>query len=285
MKKIALVILISFSTFGYSQDLVNELNGFKLNQFREVPTTELNQPLQQKTFDDGFEFELFLVKPDSTVYMIFEYANWDKNIIWSIQLYGDDPTIDPAFKNLKMGMPKEELIKKLGEPTNAKNIGEYGEMLEYEGTNYSFEINNENRLASIKISEVYNDYFPSPKAEKIPSFNSVLNSLQSSDNEIISQILSPGLEVYKNDEVIFFKHSWRNEIENDHSGIYSLIKESIVGLDKVNLNDENEYEENMRLTLNQNIKHVLKFKKHPKIKEIVMKWEFGKFLIWEIDLI
>jgi hypothetical protein len=40
----------------------------------------------------------------------------------------------------------------------------------------------------------------------------------------------------------------------------------------------------MRVVLNQNIKHVLKFKKHPKIQEIVMKWEFGKYLIWEIKL-
>ena len=52
----------------------------------------------KKTFDDGFEFELFLIKPDSTAYMVFEYANWDKNIIWSIQLYGDDQSLKQILK-------------------------------------------------------------------------------------------------------------------------------------------------------------------------------------------
>ena len=283
MKKIILVLTLLISYNGISQDLVNELNGFKLNQFREAPTSEFKKPLQKRTFDDGFEFELFLIKPDSTAYMIFEYANWDKNIIWSIQLYGDDEQLNPNFKNLKMGMSKENLIKEIGQPSNIKNVGEYGEMLEYDNTNYSFEINTKNRLSSIKIKELYSEYFPEPKAEEIPSFESILKTLMS-DNQKISEILSPGLEVYKNDETIFFKNSWQNEIENDLSGIYSLIRESIVGLEKVNTSNLDEYEENMRLTLNQNIKHVLKFKKHHKIQEIVMKWEFGKYLIWEIKL-
>lgn len=283
MKKIILVLTLLISFNGISQDLVNELNGFKLNQFREAPTSEYKKPLQKRTFDDGFEFELFLLKPDSTAYMIFEYANWDKNIIWSIQLFGDDENLNPNFKNLKMGMSKENLIKEIGQPSSIKSVGKYGEMLEYDNANYSFEINTKNRLSSIKIKELYSEYFPEPKLEKIPAFNSILESLQG-DNQEISEILSPGLEVYQNDEIIFFENSWQNEIENDLSGIYSLIRESIVGLEKVDSSNIDEYEENMRLTLNQNIKHVLKFKKHPKIQEIVMKWEFGKYLIWEIYL-
>lgn len=283
MKNITLGILLLITSIVFSQDLVDELNGFKLNQFREAPTSEYKKPLQNKTFDDGFEFELFLIKPDSTAYMIFEYANWDKNIIWSIQLYGVDESLKINFKDLKMGMTKENVIKEIGEPSSVKSVGEYGEMLEYENSNYSFEINTNNRLASIKIRDLYSEYYPEPNVEKIPSFKKVLETLKS-DNEKVSEILSPSIEIYKNDKVIFFEHSWRNEIENDLSGIYSLIQESIVGLDKVDTTDLDEYEENMRVALNQDIKHVLKFKKHPKIQEIVMKWEFGKYLIWEIKL-
>lgn len=283
MKKIILVLTLLITFNGVSQDLVNELNGFKLKQFRDVPTTEFKKPLQKEIYDDGFEYELFLLKPDSTAYMIFEYADWDKNIIWSIQLYGDDEHLNPNFKNLKMGMSKENLIKEIGQPSNVKNVGEYGEMLEYDNANYSFEINTKNRLSSIKINDLYSEYYPKPKVEEIPSFESVLKTLKS-DNQKISEILSPSLEVYKNDETIYFKNSWQNEIENDVSGIYSLIKESIVGLEKVETSNIDEYEENMRLTFNQDIKHVLKFKKHPKIEEIVLKWELGKYLIWEIKL-
>ncbi|AUC15885.1 hypothetical protein BTO06_12305 [Tenacibaculum sp. SZ-18] len=283
MNRILLLILFITSFISFSQDLVDKLNGFRLNQFRDVPLSELKEPLQKKTFDDGFEFELYLIKPDSSAYMIFEYPNWDKNIIWSIQLYGDDENIDPNFKGLKMGMTKESVIKNIGQPSKVTNVGEYGEMLEYDNSNYSFEINKQNRLSSIKIKELYSNFFPKPKAEKIPSFSSLLKKLKG-DNQEISEILSPGLEIYKNNETLFFKHSWKNEIENDLSGIYSLIRESILELEKVDTKNLNEYEENMRFSRNQDIKHVLKFKKHKQIQEIVMKWEFGKYLIWEIKL-
>lgn len=283
MKNNILGIILLITSYGFSQDLLSELNGFKLNQFREVPTSEFGEPLQKKTFDDGFEMEIFLIKPDSTAYMVFEYANWDKNIIWSIQLYGDDKDLKPDFKNLKMGMFKENIIEKIGKPSDIKSVGEYGEVMKYENTNYSLEINKQNKLSSIKIKNLYSKYYLKPKAEKIPSFEFILEKLKG-NNQKISKILSPGIEVYKDNKVIFFENSWRNEVENDLSGIYSLIRESIVGLEKVNTSDLDEYEENMRLTLNQDIKHVLKFKKHPKIQEIVLKWELGEYLIWEIQL-
>lgn len=159
-----------------------------------------------------------------------------------------------------MGMTKENVIKVIGKPSNIKSVGEYGEVFEYDDTNYSVEINQQNKLSSIKIKELYSDYYPVPKSEKILSFKNI-SEIFKSNNKKISEILSPGLEIYKEDKVIFFKHSWRNEIENDLSGIYSLIRESVVGLDKVDRTNLDEYEENMRVVLNQNIKHVLKFKK------------------------
>ena len=283
MKKNILGIILLITAFGFAQDLKSELNGFKLNQFREVPTLEFGESSQEKTFDDGYEMEIFLIKPDSTAYMVFEYANWDKDIIWSIQLYGDDKSLKPDFNNLKMGMTKEKVIENIGQPSNVESVGEYGEVMKYENTNYSFEINKQNKLSSIKITNLYLKYYPKPKVEKIPSFKAILETLNG-DNQKISEILSPGIEVYKDNEVIFFNNSWRNEIENDLSGIYSLIRESIVGLEKVDTSDLDEYEENMRLSSNQSIKHVLKFRKHPKIQEIVLKWELGKYLIWEIHL-
>ena len=45
MKNIITVILFIITSIGFSQDLVNELNGFKLNQFREAPTSEFKKHL------------------------------------------------------------------------------------------------------------------------------------------------------------------------------------------------------------------------------------------------
>jgi len=52
---------------------------------------------------------------------------------------------------MKMGISEIELIEKTGNPSNSKDIGEYGKILKYENTNYSFEINNNGELASMKI--------------------------------------------------------------------------------------------------------------------------------------
>ena len=49
-----------------------------------------------------------------------------------------------------MGMTKENVIKVIGKPSNIKSVGEYGEVFEYDDTNYSVEINQQNKLSSIK---------------------------------------------------------------------------------------------------------------------------------------
>ena len=276
------VFIILSSQIISAQDLVNELNGFSLNQFREVAAFELKKPLQKAAHDDGYEYEVFLLKADSSAYMVFEYPNWNTQEIWSIQLFGTDSALIPGFKGLKMGMSKEAVIEKTGRPSKIERLGQYGELLEYKKANYSLEINPQNQLASIKIRSIHPEYFPEPDLEKIPSFVMVQEILMSGDKQRISEILSPGLEIYYKNKTRYFKHAWRKEIEQDLSGIYALIDKLATGLDKVNRENPDEYEENMRVAQGQNPLHVIKIKKHAQVKEIVMRWEFGRYLIWEI---
>lgn len=284
MKKHILLLTILFlnSSYIFSQEVITELNGFKLRQFKEAVKSKYKEPFQVNNFDDGFVAEIYLIKPDSTAYVIFEYPNWNKEIIFSIQIYGAFKEIDPRFQNLKMGISESELFEKIGKPSASKGIGEYGKVLEYENTNYSFEINNDGKLASIKIVDNYNELFPDPKVEKIPSLEKIKEVLNSNNPKIISEILSPELEIYLNDTTLFFKQSWEVEINSDSSKMYKTISEIIKGINEIDASDENQYEENMRLTLGENSKHVLKFKTGIKLKEIVMKWENGKYQIWEI---
>ena len=284
MKKrtLVLAILILNSSFIFSQDIISELNGFKLRQFKEAVKNEYKEPFQINKFDDGFIAEIYLIKPDSSAYVIFEYPNWNKEIIFSIQIYGAFKEINPRFKNIKMGISESELIKQIGKPSNSKEIGEYGKVLEYENTNYSFEINKSGKLSSIKIVDNYNEVYPKPNVEKIPSLDKIRTILKSKNPKIISELLSPEMELYLKNETLFFKQSWEKEISSDYSKIFKTIDEITKGINEVNPSDENQYEENMRLTLGENPKHVLKFKTGMKLKEIVMKWENGKYLIWEI---
>jgi len=284
MKKIILTttFLLLNSIFIFSQNIESELKGFKLRQYREVVEAEFGKPFQVNKFDDGFESEIYLIKADSSAYMIFEYPSWNKEIIYSIQIYGAFENINPKFKGIKMGITENELIQIVGKPTSSKNIGEYGKMIEYLNTNYSFEIDNSGKLASIKIVDNYDSLFPEPKVEKIPSFDKIKEILKSNNSKLISEILSPEMEIYVNGETLFFKENWGKEISSDNSLIFKTINELVKEIDKIDVTDENQYEENMRLTLGENPKHVMKFKNGIKIKEIVFKWEAGKYLIWEI---
>jgi len=283
-KKIILTTLFLLSNLipTFSQDVESGLNGFKLRQFKEAVKNEYGKPIQVNKFDDGFEAEIYIIKPDSSAYVIFEYPNWNKEVIFSIQIYGAFGDIDPKFKGLKMGITEKELIEIVGKPSSSKDIGEYGKTLEFENTNYSFEINNNGELSSIKIIDNYNTVYSNLDVEKIPSINRIKEVLKSNNPKIISELLSPELEFYVNAKTLYFKYSWMKEINSDKSGIYRNINEVIVGIDDVDITDINQYEENIRLIEGKNPMHVMKFKNGIKIKEIVLKWENGKYVIWEI---
>jgi hypothetical protein len=104
MRTTALILLVLIARWSYSQEIVTDLNGFRLGQFREAPKNQLKTILQQDKFEDGFEYEIYPVEKDTSVYMIFEYANFDSHTIWSIQLTGNKKGFDCSFKDLKLGM-------------------------------------------------------------------------------------------------------------------------------------------------------------------------------------
>jgi len=277
-----LIVFLTNTFFVFSQKTESELYGFKLHQYKEVVTNEFGKPFKVNNFDDGFVSEIYLLKEDKSVYIIFEYPSWNKEIIFSIQIYGAFGDIDPKFRDLKMGISEKELIKKIGKPTKTKDIGEYGKMLEYQNTNYSFEIDKIGKLSSIKILDNYNELYPKQNVEKIPTFETVKKILTSGNSEKISNFLSPEIEIYLNDKTLSFKYAWEKEIKEDKSKIFATINGLVKGIENFDYKNEQNYEENMRLTLGENPKHVMKFKKGFNIKEIVMKWEDGKYVIWEI---
>jgi len=98
------------------QTIVTDLYGFRLGQYRETATNELGKPFLQDKFEDDFEYEVFLVKPDTSLYMVFEYAAGQTDIIWSIQISGSNTTVDIDFKGLRLGTDKKQVERILGKP-------------------------------------------------------------------------------------------------------------------------------------------------------------------------
>lgn len=177
--------------------MITELNGFRIGQFREVTKNELETIFKKDKFEDGFEYEVYFVEHDKSVYMVFVYANTDLETIWSIQVTGDKMGYDVNFKGLKLGMISDEVIQILGEPSSIVDIGVYGKRWVYKNTNYTVEINTKGLLSSIKITDISHEIYPKLDISKIPSFKQYSEILNSQDRKKIANILAPGLEIYK----------------------------------------------------------------------------------------
>lgn len=284
MRFLAILFILSI-TFSYGQELVTDLNGFRLGQYREVPQNEFNTMLQKERFDDGFEFEVFLIEKDTSAYMIFEYAYYDLKTIWSIQLTGTKKGFNCKFKGLKLGMSAKEIEKKLGAPSSIEDAGDSGKKWVYANTNYTLEVNHGGKLTGIKITDMSQEFFPETDLTKIPNFAQYTEILQSKDRQKISDLLAPGIKLYGSKSVRFFQNRISEEIKKDKSGIFKLVREFSDLLYKVNPDDSLQYEENMRLELGAAPMHVANFKVAGKTSEIVFKYMFGRYLIWEIKII
>lgn len=265
-----------------AQTFYTTLNGFRLGQYRETTRNEFGKPLQSGQYDDGYQYDMFLLKPDTSLYMIFEYAAYDTETIWSIQVTGRDAQADLGFENLRFGMKKEEIEKKLGLSSSQEDIGEYGHKWEYDKKNFSIEVNTQGKLSSIKLIDKSAEWFPAPQASKIPSFDVVRTALSSADNGTILGILSGDIEIYRGDSTYYFKKSFRTEQSTDHSKMLSIIKSISKDLKSVDTKNPAEYEENGRISPGQDIKHVIKIHNGHAIQEIVMKYTGGEYRVFEI---
>lgn len=283
MRKYFCILLFYISicqTFG--QEYYTELNGFKIGQFREVAKNELGKPHKIGKYEDGFEYEIFLLKPDPSLYMIFEYAVNKTDMIWSIQITGTNSTVKTGFKNLKFGIPKSKIEQILGKATSKENIEGYGIKWDYDQSNFSVEVN-EGKLSSIKITDRSEEMFKSGKLPRMPTFEEIQKIFSSNNNGEMLKIFAPDVEIYHDKKIYSFSKSFKTEQITDNSKIFAKIREISKDLKAVNVKNLSEYEENMRVTLGDNPKHVIKIKKGHIIKEIVLKRYGKEFLIYEID--
>jgi hypothetical protein len=125
MKPLILTLLFTCTVvLARGNEFVETLNGFQIGQYREILKAELGNPLKTGKFDDGFEYEIYLLSADTSHYMIFEFSPFDLQVIWSIQLTGINH--DAAFKKLKLGMDQSQVLKLLDAPSTKRDIGQFG---------------------------------------------------------------------------------------------------------------------------------------------------------------
>ncbi len=265
------------------QQFYTDLYGFRLGQYRDVAKNQLGKPWHYGKYEDGFVYEAYILKPDTSSYIVFEYSSLDTNLIWSIQVTGSESTEPVGLKNIALGIDSIQVKKQFGKPSSTQDVGKYGRKWNYDNSNLSVEVNPNGKLSSIKILNNSEELFPgTPDLTKIPTFDSIRTILNSRENEQILKILSGDVEIYYKDTTYYFEKALQTEAKSDISKVLYIIKTISKDLKKVNPNNPDEYSEAMRLVLHQDIKHVMKIK-DATIKEIVLKYFAGKYYIYEIN--
>lgn len=285
MRKLSLFflfVLVFGAAESLTQQYIYDLNGFRLRQYREAVFNELGEAPQSGAMGDDMEYEAFFLSEEPLVYMVFQYRLPYDGLIFSIQITGDDPRIDLGFRGLRFGASEADVIKALGQPARRIDVGERGTRLEFDKANYSVEINTEKRLSSIRIMDDDNVVaLPDPKS--IPAFKDMVKTLTSGTNAEMAELLAPDVELYVDGKATFFGRRLRGEIASDSSKIFSTIRGLAKELAAVDETKPDEFEANLRLRMGADPMHVIKFKKTKKVREIVLKWNGRRWLLWEFD--
>src|ERR1700744_3773701 len=102
MNKLLTFFCFLLVTNVYGQHFYTNLCGFRIGQYRETTKAEFSKLIKTGKYDDGFEYEVYLLNKSD--YIAFEYAADNKDVIWSIQVSGTDGSVEIGFRNLKLGM-------------------------------------------------------------------------------------------------------------------------------------------------------------------------------------
>jgi hypothetical protein len=261
-----------------AQDFAQDLNGFRLGQTRAVTHRELGKPDKQGAMDENVVFEAFLLNEEPHVYILFQYHKSEPELIWSIQVTGDDVKHDPTFKDLRLGVAPTEVEKRLGKPSQKTNVGEYGTLWEFAGRNFSIEINPANKLSSIRIVD---DRSKEPDLKNLPKFPEWAKQLQSATNVELGDLLAPDVEVYDGGKARSFGRAMKNEIALDSSGVFGSVRRLAKELSSVDTAKADQYEEKLRLHKAREPQHVIRLPKLTGVTEITFRWNGEKWQVWE----
>ena len=256
-------------------DIQTDLNGFRLMQFKTAVEAFFGKPFESfKTASTIVE----AYRVDSDAYMVFEYLNGLPDNIYSIQLTGQTLKASP-FRGLILGDDAKKIEGILGKPSSTKkiespNVWEY----QYEGTNYSLEIDDKGKLYSIRLFT--NTDIAQKADEKFKSYDQFKAFVLKKDVEGILAMLRPDVEIYKAGKVLSIKQRYTDFVANpDKEIIAALLGDSDSVLKELT---ESEAEGELRLTEKMGVGEVYKFYKGKILKEIVFFPYNGKYRVYEI---
>lgn len=272
---LAVLVYLSCAPPVSAGDTETDLNGFRLQQLKPAIVAALGKPFRE--FDrNGFRIEAHRI--DEAAYMVFEYYKETPNHVHSIQLTGSTTRALP-FKGLSLGASSTDVNRVLGTPSHVTQIERPRVTeLNYEGKNYSVEIDDKGLLYSIKIHTTRD--LVSARGDPDSNWQELKSALARRDVKGLVEFLRPDVEIYRDGKVISINGRFSDFLANpDEEIVAALIA------DKGSVRDalsQEEPEAELRLIEKFGMGNVYKFRKSRILKEIVLFPYAGRQRVYEI---
>lgn len=259
-----------------------ELAGFLLGQYRNTVHSELGAPIERRISSEGWLYEFHKIKPDTSVYALFKYPNWDTTRIYSIQLTGDRYDDMVPFRGVRLGDGKDQVDRIFGPSTRTETVDDPPLVVEYyDHKNYSFDIDRTNNtLFGIQI---YGRILEQKPHTHLPSLSAFRNAVLARNIDSLIMNIAPDAEFYHSGKVIRYCRSARKELSDPKS---EMVRHLIGETNSVWYVFEKEkaaaVEEQRIYNKKNDVTTVFRFPTSSVLEEIVFIPHAGKWKVFEI---
>lgn len=252
-----------------------ELNGWRLLQTAKAMDAAYGEP-HKVVEADGVTSRVYFI--DRQAYMVATTTQALPHHIGSLQLTGITDKALP-FLGLTLGDPLSKVLTVLGEPSNRVRIEEWKvSRYEYPRSNYSIEIDDNDKLYSIRIktdaavaSEIVDESF-SP-------WGAFVDALASHDTARILDQLRPDIEIYRHGHTLEIGQRFHDFAESpDPDFMDALTGSRGVAAAIANVRPE----ELVRVTEKMGVGLVFKFPTESALDEVVLFPYAGRYRVYEI---
>jgi hypothetical protein len=260
----------------YAGELQTDLNGFRLWQLKPTVASAMGKPFDTFTTDDSM---VEAYRLDDKAYMVFEYLKKYQNNIYSMQITGSTDKALP-FIGLRLGDDITKVTNILGKPSHITKVeSPKVSSYEFEDKNYTVEIDDKNKLYSIKIF-ITKDLL-GKTSESFKAWGEFKAAIVAKDNRRIIEMLRPDVEIYKSGKVLSINQKYADFIEHpDKDFIATLVGDNGSVLNELT---ETEPEAELRIHEKVGVGEVYKFYKGKILKEIVFYPYNGINRVYEIE--
>ncbi len=268
-----LIILVSCPLYARANQF--QLNGFWLHQYKKAVTTSLGKPFQTGKTANSIWKSYALSSND---HMTFEFQKDNPNFIYAIQITGDAAEMVP-FMGLKLRDDKSQLFATLGRPDKIKRIENHQtDLYDYKDKNFSFEINDQGKICSIRITE-YRELFKSAP-QGFSYWKDFKRAILNRDFKGLAEFFRPDAQIYINNETLDIDRAFRSFFFLPAGKFYN----ALLGSEGSVLSElqREEPQAGLRITLNYGTAHVYKFRTGTTLEEIVFFPYGNKYRIYEI---